>query len=380
MAPKAMKAKGSSKPKAGPMKALKKPVKAKAGPMKSKAKAKPQCSTPHKKLGQLGSNDLLYKPKVMASKGRPYPLKAYKSCHSWAEKREVQSKLELDPDLCWLVAEEKEYISTTESQDKLSGPMYLWDVARVNGVAWDPSNKAVVDFVKSLVAGCEEVQPEDENMLDQGHKQYIYQKTMENRDTQGRGRMLAASKQAKIENKEEYKAILEQFGKGQDKKKAKVPAKKMPVQDASSDAVRGPGAASSGAASSGAASSGPASSGVDADDKQKWFCWAGTETSNLQKSIDRSEEVLVVAKANPANPWATPKLIKDIDKVVCNQRKVLAKVNAMKILHAMTNASAFKGKKFDSIKGEAKVALSAESPHVATVRVIFVNQGLLAAN
>ena len=79
MAPKAMKAKGSSKPKAGPMKALKKAVKSKAGPMKSKAKAKPQSSTPHKKLGQLGSNDLLYKLKAMAKKGRPYPLRAYKS-------------------------------------------------------------------------------------------------------------------------------------------------------------------------------------------------------------------------------------------------------------------------------------------------------------
>ena len=88
----------------------------------------------------------------------------------------------------------------------------------------------------------------------------------------------------------------------------------------------------------------------------------------------------MVAKANPANPWATPKLIKDIDKVVCNQRKALPKVNAMKILHAMTNASAFKGKKLDNIKEEVTVAPSSENPHVATMRAIFVNQGLLSAN
>ena len=127
----------------------------------------------------VGLQRLALQAQSDGQEGVALPFEGLQELSFVAEKREFQSKLELVPDLCWLVAEEKEYISTTESQDKLSGPMCLWDVARVNGVAWDPSNKAVVDFVKSLVAGCEEVQPEDENMLDQGHKQYIYQKTME---------------------------------------------------------------------------------------------------------------------------------------------------------------------------------------------------------
>ena len=59
---------------------------------------------------------------------------------------------------------------------------------------------------------------------------------------------------------------------------------------------------------------------------------------------------------------------------------MLAKLNSIKILHAMANASAFNSKKFDNMKEEVKLALSSENPHVATMRVIFVSQGLLSAN
>ena len=80
--------------------------------------------------------------------------------------------------------------------------------------------------------------------------------------------------------------MLEQFGEGQEKKKAKVPWKQVPMVHALTD---------------GCAGSRAASSGADGDDMQNWLSCAAKETSNLQKSIDRSDEVLVVANANPAN-------------------------------------------------------------------------------
>ena len=53
--------------------------------------------------------------------------------------------------LAWLQLE-KEYVSQKSTHESVAGPMYLWDIARVNGISWDPTNEKLCAFVQSLAA------------------------------------------------------------------------------------------------------------------------------------------------------------------------------------------------------------------------------------
>jgi len=278
-------------------------------------------------------------------------------------KRDFRNKMELDPELSWLTAQEEDIIKTTEQVKSLSGPMYLWDVAMINGISWDPSNKPLVEFVKSLVEGCEEVVPENEAMANKGHMQYIYSKTMEKEDITGRSRKLGVKKQAKI-TKEEHGQIIEEISKDQVAKRAKATTK-APTK-AGPTIGKVPPSTGNGSSSSGE------------DDKTRWFAWANEHQTKLEEIINKAEEVRVVATANIESPWVAPKVLKEVEKVITMQKKTLTKLTSMKIIHTMSAPAVFSNKRFAVLKEEVDTAIKSESKHVATMRAIFVNQGIMA--
>ena len=104
---------------------------------------------------QLGSNCLNKTLKGMAAGGRSGPLQAYKACKSWKDKRDFAAKFELDADCSWLHAWEQENLVNQEDIARKSGPMYLWDVARVNGMSFDITSKQQQRLLMSMVSGCE---------------------------------------------------------------------------------------------------------------------------------------------------------------------------------------------------------------------------------
>ena len=116
---------------------------------KGKALAKNKGKVKAKAKGQMGakaSNDMVYKLKQLAKAGRPFPLAKYKTLHSWADKRQFAQDTELDPELTFLQAEEKESASKELENAEVKGACYLWDVARLNNIPWRPKGEDLKSF------------------------------------------------------------------------------------------------------------------------------------------------------------------------------------------------------------------------------------------
>ena len=140
-------------------------------------------------MGKIGSNNINRKLKALANEGRAFPLEHYKGIKGHQAKRDFALKMELDPELCWLQALETEAVKIADSQKVSHGPCYLWDVARLNGCAYDPSNVQLMKFLKSLVSECEtEISPDAERQRN-GDLLYYYvkkiEKTIGNTHSQG---------------------------------------------------------------------------------------------------------------------------------------------------------------------------------------------------
>ena len=119
--------------------------------------------------------------KGLDQQGRPYLLQAYKNCKSWADKRKFAQQLMLDKSAFLNVEEDKEMTKRQEIQ-KAAGWCYLWDVARLNGISFDPSNEKQMQMLKTFVAGCETKPSPDPLVADQGWLLYYYSKEFESQE------------------------------------------------------------------------------------------------------------------------------------------------------------------------------------------------------
>ena len=100
----------------------------------------------------------------------------YKSLHTWNEKRKFAADMSLDPELSFLQAVETEGAEKTAAASTVSGPMYLWDVARANCISYDPTKPELLQFLMGLVRDCETVEADDIHLHNEGHVRYVYNK------------------------------------------------------------------------------------------------------------------------------------------------------------------------------------------------------------
>ena len=105
-------------------------------------------------MGKLGAQKLMDDLKRQAKAGRDFPLQKYKSLKGHEAKRSFMSKWELDKEMCWLQAEESEWQQQHDEKVHKEDWCHLWDVARINGVGFNPSDNDQQTWLLGLVSGC----------------------------------------------------------------------------------------------------------------------------------------------------------------------------------------------------------------------------------
>ena len=88
----------------------------------------------------------------------------------------------------------------TEKNKQVAGWCYLWDVARLNGVAYIDGDEKQHEFLMKLVSKCASRPAEDEVLAEAGHRQYHYGKKYEESKTQKHGRGVAIKASGKLED------------------------------------------------------------------------------------------------------------------------------------------------------------------------------------
>ena len=115
---------------------------------KTKGKGKAAAATPPTKTEttllkqRTDSNKLNRRLKSLADSGRPFVSHHYRQL-PWGEaRRAFARKLELDPTASWLEVQEREWASDHAEKSVEVGLLWIWDVARLNGLVWRPNDKA----------------------------------------------------------------------------------------------------------------------------------------------------------------------------------------------------------------------------------------------
>ena len=130
-------------------------------------------------LGQSGSQNVLRTLKSMAKDGREFPLEKYqKTCRSWSSKRDFAHRMELDPELSFLSAEETAYLESKLTKESVFGWFYLWDIAKINGCEWKPQDSVQKKWLKTLTADSAVQESDDPHLRNEGHVQYFYVEEM----------------------------------------------------------------------------------------------------------------------------------------------------------------------------------------------------------
>ena len=135
------------------------------------------------------------------------PINKYKQARSHPEKRDFLRKWEIDKTFAWLEAEEKAYKASEEAIARACAWCHLWDVARLNGVSYQPGCKKQDEWLRGLVSGCEEKVSDDPYWRDKGEQVWWYSKDFEKITTTKRGRGMEIRGGAAIKDKAEWDQI-----------------------------------------------------------------------------------------------------------------------------------------------------------------------------
>eukprot|EP00974_Lingulodinium_polyedra_P025536 2470445-Lingulodinium_polyedra.AAC.1 len=230
-------------------------------------------------MGQRNAQSVMDQLKRLEKGGRPYPLTAYKSMKGHQAKRQFAEKLFLDPAASFLSAEEINFQRSTEGTTTKAGWCYLWDVARLNGVEWNPNSEGIVGFCKMLVAECNTKESPQQSIRDQGWLLYEYSKEMETDITEVSGKKVNLKAEAKIEQ-DDYQGCLEMVkgNKGSQLKNSK----------ASSSRQHGRAQAEA----------------LDMDPKRLFMKFSTSHQGILQKIINKNQGIVERLK-NCKSPWCT---------------------------------------------------------------------------
>ena len=165
-------------------------------------------------MGRNAAQNVMDCLKRLDKQGRPYPLQAYKNCKSWADKRKFAQQLMLDKSASFLSVEEDKEMTRRQETQKAAGWCYLWDVARLNGISFDPSNEKQMQMLKTFVAGCETKPSPDALVADQGWLLYYYSKEFESQEKFVKGRRMKIKAEAPLDEKDhtETGAALDKAG------------------------------------------------------------------------------------------------------------------------------------------------------------------------
>ena len=166
-------------------------------------------STSATALAQKVENNRLHRQlQALSQNGRPYPLKKYKSL-SWPERRTFADKLKLDPEVSWLSLEENEYLTSEVTISTTGGGqegLYVWDIAALNGLVYNPRDKVTSSILKGILEGVPSEESENAQHRKNGFRKFFYTKTLLKEDNV-RGKQLNADKKVRCTAEEQGSAI-----------------------------------------------------------------------------------------------------------------------------------------------------------------------------
>lgn len=114
------------------------------------------------------------------------------------------AKWELDKGMCWLQAGEAEVRATKQAKQSSEDLFHIWDVARLNGVSYDPGSAQQDQRLMSLVQGCQTRPSQDPHLVDQGVLQYWYSKTFETVSTESMSKHIKVTATSRVDDKETW--------------------------------------------------------------------------------------------------------------------------------------------------------------------------------
>ena len=141
--------------------------------------------------------------------------------------------------------DEKKWTEEVESQKVANGPMYLWDVARINGMDYRPGDQGQHQLLMDLVKDCDEIEADSAHLKEKGYKKYDYMKVFETQRKGSSGKSVAIIAQGKLEGEEEWRkaesmltgsssSSSKRRGDSLGEQRGRVKPKKLAVCDATS--------------------------------------------------------------------------------------------------------------------------------------------------
>ena len=287
-------------------------------------------------IGKAAHQSMKRKLKAMSEAGREFPLKDYQAQKSWPEKRAWWTKFTLDEQCSWLSIKEDEYMKQKEVHVLHSGPMYLWDVAKLNGCAYDPKNKALTSSLLSLVADCPSYPADSEELRKQGHLMYDYSKRDAKRQEFHQGRAMHFGKEADV-NAEEFNTA------------------RGALTDAAANVTRAAPKRKAVKASASSGSTPAASSDMPQfpkGPKKDVYDWCDKTKALVQKEVDMATDVTTMYEMQQDKAWFSKKNL----KILMTERKaidaVMDKLKRQMLIHQMSCPETFESKQMKDFQND----------------------------
>ena len=281
----------------------------------------------------MGKNEhpqMKRKLEKMAESGREFPLKDYNDQRSWPDKRNWWTKFTLDEECSWLKIKEDGYMRQQEVHVRHSGPMYLWDVAKLNGMAYDPKNKDMIKFLLSLVADCQTSPADSDELRKQGHLMYDYAKKDAKREEFRHGRNMAFEKEASVTSEEFATA------RGALKDAVANVTRQAAAPKRKAKAIMAGGAP--------AASSSEGQPQFPKGPKKEFYDWCEKTKAAVQKDMDMATDVTTMYEMQHEKSWYSKRNL----KILMGERKavegVMDKLKRHMLIHQMSCPETFESK------------------------------------
>eukprot|EP00969_Alexandrium_andersonii_P037144 1628011-Alexandrium_andersonii.AAC.1 len=94
----------------------------------------------------------------------------YKECQNDSERRQFALKLRLDPEGSWCKVTESSAIRNSNTNSAQEGWLAIWEVAKLEGVAYSPKDDESMELLWGLVENCKSMPHPKNKLASSGHR------------------------------------------------------------------------------------------------------------------------------------------------------------------------------------------------------------------
>ena len=139
-------------------------------------------------LGKDVTSAVRYQLNKWKKDGWNYPEQEYNAAKSDKERRSFVQKLSLDPKGAWLSMKETETMGESQVNTGLKGFIALWEIAKLEGLTYDPGNEHCMGLLLGMTKDCEQKPHPKQALAEAGHFVYKYEKKLMDRTSKMRSK------------------------------------------------------------------------------------------------------------------------------------------------------------------------------------------------